>query len=76
MELKFVEEPRENRGSQKYRETLIEMLAELKNHPNKWAEFPIQVSYPTIPSQWRKQHPEYSFKVAGGYMLPLDDPNK
>jgi len=76
MELKFVNEPPENRGSAKYKAVLAETLAELKNHPNKWAEFPIQVSYPTMPSQWRQQHPEFSFRVSGGNTLAIKDPNK
>jgi hypothetical protein len=76
MELKFVEPPRELRGCQQYQELLTEMLAELKNHPNKWAEFPLQISNATNLSRWRKQHPEYSFTASGGNTLKNNDPNK
>jgi hypothetical protein len=76
MEIKFVDEPPRNRGSQKYQTLLAEMTEELKNHPNQWAEFPIQISSAANASGFREKYPEFSFRTIGGNFLPINHPNK
>ena len=74
MELKFVDVPPDLRL--KTRTLLREMIVELKNHPNKWAEFPLAVPNAVVVSTWRKAYPEFSFRATGGNNLNNADPNK
>jgi hypothetical protein len=77
MKLKFVsDDVVRSGGGRRSVYPWAEFIEELYKHPNRWAEFPMQVPHSAIAYRVREKYADIEVTITGGNNLSSDHPDK